>query len=344
MATYTKDKNIITITMNGIEGSYRLDINTGIFYGLKGNPIKTCPRKSELLDLFRNGETSLSYALYAIFSNIGNLNALPNYLKIMQGADKCDALKLVVRLNMSAYEYLNDNIRELSAWLKESNDFYYNTFYQANEENKIRKKFGSAVDLLNNDMIQKIHSYKPEITTQEIDLFIYYLVRGKFWEYHNGDISKLVKYLEICKAIEKEPQKVNNFMREYYETKHIYDLRKEEFDNKRIANNYAKHEKAWEFEYGNFKILIPTCGQDLVTEGQKMHHCVGGYVNDIVENRCYICFVRNKNNLDKPYITCQVYKNGEIGQYYLAYDRYISSKEDKEFREAFQSHLHNTWN
>jgi hypothetical protein len=75
-----------------------------------------------------------------------------------------------------------------------------------------------------------------------------------------------------------------------------------------------------------------------------MHHCVGGYVNDIIENRCYICFVRKKETPEVPYITCQVYPNGEIGQYYLAYDRWISSAEDREFKSAFQNYLNEVWN
>ena len=41
MSTYTKNKNIITITLDNTSGDYRLDINTGVFYGVKGSPIKT---------------------------------------------------------------------------------------------------------------------------------------------------------------------------------------------------------------------------------------------------------------------------------------------------------------
>jgi hypothetical protein len=54
-------------------------------------------------------------------------------------------------------------------------------------------------------------------------------------------------------------------------------------------------------------------------------------------------FVRNKENLTIPYITAQVKLDGEIGQYYLAYDRYISSVEDQEFKDAFQEHLKTNW-
>lgn len=143
--------------------------------------------------------------------------------------------------------------------------------------------------------------------------------------------------------MERAPQKVNNFMREYCETKKTYDLRKAEYDNKQIAINYAKHSKAWEFAYGDYIIVIPTSGQDIIDEGAKMHHCVGSYVGDVVRNYTYICFVRRKDTPNIPYITCQVYTSGEIGQYFLAYDRYISDEKDKAFKAAFANHLRQVW-
>ena len=124
----------------------------------------------------------------------------------------------------------------------------------------------------------------------------------------------------------------------------LYYLRKTEFDNKKIVENYAKQSKAWEFSFGDYAVVIPTTGQDIVTEGEKMHHCVGSYVDKVVNNTDYICFVRHKDNLDKPYITCEVRTDGRIGQYFLAYDRYISTEEDKEFKKLFAEHLARVWN
>ena len=84
-------------------------------------------------------------------------------------------------------------------------------------------------------------------------------------------------------------------------------------------------------------------GGELIVEGNIMHHCVGGYVNRVVEGECYICFVRHKDTPDNCYITCQVYTNGQIGQYFLAHDRYITTEEDKDFKAAFQMHLARVW-
>ena len=107
--------------------------------------------------------------------------------------------------------------------------------------------------------------------------------------------------------------------------------------------NYAKHEKAWHFEYGNHIIVIPTCAQDIITEGEKMHHCVGSYVNSVLANETYICFVRHKDSPDIPYITCQVRLDDTIGQYYLAYDKHITLQEDLDFHHNFSEYLRTVW-
>jgi hypothetical protein len=163
------------------------------------------------------------------------------------------------------------------------------------------------------------------------------------WEYHNGYIGTLIQYIEWCRLMEQKPQKVNNFMREYCETKKTYELRKKEFDDKKMALSYTKHSKAWEFEFGDFAVFIPTCGQDIVDEGRNMHHCVGSYVDRVVSGSTYICFIRRKDTPNECYITCQVYTDGSIGQYFLAYDRYIRTNEDRDFKTAFQNHLREVW-
>ena len=133
-------------------------------------------------------------------------------------------------------------------------------------------------------------------------------------------------------------------MREYIETRKEWEIRKLEIDMAKIAENYAKHSKAWEFEYGKYKIVVPTCPEDIILEGRNMSHCVGGYVSNVLNNDTYIVFVRPIDNPEKCYITCQVHTSGRIGQYFLSHDRYISSDEDKEFYNAYAEHLKKVWN
>lgn len=356
MATYRKDKNNFIITLDNSNGSYRLDINTGIFYGVKGNPIKTAPRKREILNVlpYYSYETAdrpnsnLARMIYVMISNSTTTASYATYVDIMQSADKVDSIGCpCLNLRGEQYIYLGKRIKLLADYLKnleEGTPFRFNDFKEHCEWELVKNSLGSVAEQLTAEQYMQLKNRMPSITHKEIDVCNYYLNRGKLWDYHHGEIGNLVEYLSMCRGMNKTAEKTNNFMREYCETKTTYELNKMEYDRNRLTNNYKAREKAWEFEYGDFAIVIPKEAQDIITEGQRMHHCVGGYVNYVIDGSTFICFVRRKDNLDTPYITCQVSPTGEIGQYFLAYDRHISSTEDIAFKNAFQAHLNSVWN
>ena len=178
------------------------------------------------------------------------------------------------------------------------------------------------------------------------DLAYYYFITQKWYIIMttNDFKSYLKEYIDCCNCIGKIPIKTSNGMREFIETRQIYLLQKKEYDKIKWTNIYKAREKELLFEYGSYEVILPKEPQDLITEGQLMHHCVGGYVEQVLQKNTLIVFIRNKANLETPYITCEVKpQNGIIGQYFLAYDKYISSKEDIEFKTMYQKHLSESW-
>lgn len=352
MATYSKDKNLISFKVEGSSGAYVFDINSGILYGIKGNPIKTCPRKSEIARSlpyysYEEGVSNLTHWLHKMFINCSATSQYLEYVEILKNADKIDAVGIPVCVDWAdELRYIADNIKGAVAYKKtlgEEGSFIYSNFQEWNEFEKVKNSLGSVATLLTPRIYHSITSYLPNPTKEEIDLCVYYLVRGKMWEYCNGSVGRLYEYIRECKAMDKQPQKVNNFMREYIENHNIYLLKKKEFDDRKMAISYARQGKAWEFSFGNYVVSIPKTAQEIVDEGKNMHHCVGSYVGSVVEGSTYICFIRHKDSPNKCYITCEVSLKGSIRQYYLAYDRYIENAEDIEFKNAFTKHLAEVW-
>lgn len=357
MITITKEKNILKIEVSGTIGHYALDMNTGIFYGKKGTPIKTYPMaKYDLSRAFRNTETTVGSVIGYI---IGNGNSYTSTLrgaenvKAILGADKIDSLALGVVFDYSPTDcrFINDNFTAFVKYVKSIVD--NNEEFTRVKQHRFREwlawekgqvALGQYVEHITEEMYRIVTNRGGRtFSIEEWGTIAYYLTRGRVWEYHNHDCTKIVEYIGWCRAMNKTPNRQNNFMREYCETKKEYELRKTEFDNNALRNNYKAKEKAFTFSYGNYVVVVPTCTKDIIDEGVNMHHCVGGYVNRVIEGRDYIVFVRHKDNPEKCYITCEVYTDGRIGQYFLAYDNYISSVEDREFYQAFSEHLANNW-
>ena len=354
MSHYTKERNIIEFHIDGVNGVYCLNLDNGEFLGLKGSPIKTNSKASAIRSMLRasnsfHGSWShLERTIYAMMNQSNYTTHFCRWVSILKGAERLDAIDMEWDwLSSDNYQYINDNfsyITEYRRSLEENGRPDYNAFYRFVEYKKaVAKLGGNLAQLLTPEMFCAVNRQYPSASKEEWDIVAYYLVRGKMWEYERHDVDNLIRYFNICKEIDKKPQKVNNFMREYIETMREYELRKAEIDSKKIVANYQKQSEALHFEYGNFIVMFPSCGQDLIDEGRNMHHCVGGYVNAIVSGNEYIVFIRRKDAPDQCYLTCEIMLDGSIRQYYLAYDQRISNDEDIAFYQAYKEHLKKNW-
>ena len=181
------------------------------------------------------------------------------------------------------------------------------------------------------------HKYK--------DIFMYYYINQKCYalkgNYSISFPSIFDNYIGKCDIMGKEPIKTNNFMRELVETEMAFELwqrldRETRWDG--IKERYAQKV---EFETDDFIVMLPPTAQDLVREGNEMHHCVGGYVDRIASGETLIVYVRKKSEPNKSYITAQINpRNMKLGQYYLAYDRTITEPKDIKFKELYQQFLY----
>lgn len=61
------------------------------------------------------------------------------------------------------------------------------------------------------------------------------------------------------------------------------------------------------------QIVCPKQTDDLITEGQALHHCVGTYIERVAAKKCLIVFVRRVEEPEKPFVTVEV-SNGKIVQ------------------------------
>ena len=85
----------------------------------------------------------------------------------------------------------------------------------------------------------------------------------------------------------------------------------------RVGSSFKEINEKWlslEWEDRNFKITLPKNSRELVLEGEALHHCVGSYVQQVVDEKCLILFIRRKGNEEKPFFTMEYDLNGKVGQ------------------------------
>lgn len=105
---------------------------------------------------------------------------------------------------------------------------------------------------------------------------------------------------------------------------------KEEERNKELEKRRQKvDEKRQMLEYSNekYSIILPKNLSEIVTEGNCLHHCVGGYTNRHATGETTIMFLRQNDNIDKPWYTIEV-SHDRIIQIHGLHNRWLSATDD----------------
>lgn len=115
-------------------------------------------------------------------------------------------------------------------------------------------------------------------------------------------------------------------------------------DNKftSIYENYKRNREWFSFETDDLVIRVPKKASDITKEGRLQHHCVGAsdtYLDRMNRGDSFILFLRKKEDVKTPYYTLEVTWDGEIEQFYAAYDRQPDKKKIEKFLEQFTENI-----
>lgn len=114
---------------------------------------------------------------------------------------------------------------------------------------------------------------------------------------------------------------------------------------------YQKNEKAHQafmqnmeyrrqLEFASCGLLIrqPKSMAEIIAEGKRLHHCVGGYAERHAHMKLHILFIRNADKPDVPFYTVEVDLFGEIKQV-RGFRNCKTTPEVDAFMDAYKNHL-----
>lgn len=64
--------------------------------------------------------------------------------------------------------------------------------------------------------------------------------------------------------------------------------------------------RQYQFKSKGLVVVPPRSAQEIVIEGQKLRHCVGGYAENMANDMCTILFIRREKRKSKPFYTVEV--------------------------------------
>lgn len=150
------------------------------------------------------------------------------------------------------------------------------------------------------------------------------LVKVEYKEYTDL-FSDYADYIKACEELQYNLKNEfilfpKNLKQAHDDTIKILQDRKDTVERekaKRDYQNIAKMHKGLTKKYSmNFKglcIVVPEAADEIVAEGQTLHHCVGTYLKKVANKETTILFVRRIEESKVPFFTMEI-KDGEVKQ------------------------------
>lgn len=340
MGRIEKDKNLVKFWVDGKAKPYILDINKGELIGLRGTALITIPPMLASLVYRTPNKTSVLRLL-----NDGHMPSRNTDLYIL--ADKLDAIGITAGFwSLSRLKPYAGSVdfKHMAKYLNEGNSIEDYISLILKEQWVIKNNL-QLDDHFTEPMRDWLHREYRNQSKEVLHRLAYYLSRG-VWEFFEGDryamqqrISEFIKYTTALEI----PMEKGDFFRQYINAKRAYRIDKDTLVNKGIAINQQKRLKALSFENETFMVVVPMTKEELRTEGELQHNCVGSYSDKIACGDRNVVFIRRKSNPTTPYITCDIFGDSTINQYLTRYNSGTSAEDALEFKQLYQQHLSTHW-
>ncbi len=124
-------------------------------------------------------------------------------------------------------------------------------------------------------------------------------------------LQMLCDYLDCAKSLKYDLRQRDVALPKNLEARHnaaaaaSLILRQQNAD-KKVRARVKQTAKMYEFFYHGYAIVAPTSVEEIIREGKRLHHCVGGYADRHFKGVLEILFLRKASAIDKPFITLEL--------------------------------------
>lgn len=129
---------------------------------------------------------------------------------------------------------------------------------------------------------------------------------------NTGILRDYADYLGFCKELQYDLKNEFVLFPKHLQNAHdqaqsrIKLHRVEQFDQQ-VAAQQKRLKQLYQFKKDGLVVVPPHSAQEIVAEGQKLHHCVGGYAERMARGQCVILFLRQEKHKSKPFYTVEVH-------------------------------------
>lgn len=250
-----------------------------------------------------------------------NIENCYKHKKEIEFLQKINAKVLAEDVMYPCYTYSKHSMRKSvdmrtinENWLRKNKQFFKNSnrsFLEFELEKRIKERKGK--------LVPGIEQYLDYRDINKIPKGVG-IVRFQNWVIKNKvDFSYYLDYLSVLKDLQIEIDSENliipkDLVKAHDNAVNLFNQLRLEVEEKDYDKRLEVISK-YETEIDDYAFVIPKKLNELIIEGKKLHHCVGGsgYLEKHKTGQTTIVFVRDKNAINEPLCTLE-FRNGKIIQ------------------------------
>lgn len=146
-------------------------------------------------------------------------------------------------------------------------------------------------------------------------------------------------YIRMCKQMEIPIVKFPANVRELHDdVSACYTVKQNEYKAASFDKRVIEY-RGTVLSTDKFLIRFPESLQELIYEGNAMHHCVASYADRVIDGSSIIFFMRRTEDPSTPYITMEFSSQGVLIQARKSHNRPIGNAEESAFIQQFRKEM-----
>jgi hypothetical protein len=148
-------------------------------------------------------------------------------------------------------------------------------------------------------------------------------------------MRELLDYAKMMNAISNKFDKYpKHFLTTFKIATRNYNRLKKKFPEELFKNRI---DESLEMSYKNYMFIYPRSVDDIKDEAVQQNNCVASYIDRVLDGKCHILFLRNKDSIDKSLVTLEV-RHNEIVQARRKFNYAVSAEEQEAIDEWNKRH------
>lgn len=204
-------------------------------------------------------------------------------------------------------------------------DYFLNNFSNVKQTDKFGYTRDTSFDTALNYASDYTNTYGLSSLLNYLDVIKMITEAGYFAERMYTDLLKMIRDMEAQSTYKLKVKNEEELRVLHDNITSLYNLKKNEYKLKAFQNRIPYWEK-FVFSDEQYAIVAPQTPDDMVNEGNKLHHCVKSYIDRVSNGTTNVLFLRKVEELDEPFFTIELSNDNKIEQVHGLCNRNMSTE------------------